>query len=158
MHRAAYHFIQALGIPSLTRTKKTLQAGTAGNNGPENEDRAEDEADIDVSMDIEASADDVEAMAATTVVEYEPGDTLGKILALVNQVRMSSEGVREYLAHSCAIHSIKPIELLLWVHSRWGSLSHCLESTLQVQKVSSLSSCGNCSVLTPLNRQLIISV
>jgi len=155
MHRAAYHFIKALGIPALMKTKKTLQTRAAKNNGDvededaqeedaqeedaqeEEEEEEEDEADIDVSMDLEASADDLEAMAATTVVDFDPGDTLGKILALVNQIRMSSDGVREYLAHACAMSNLKAIELLLWVRSRWGSLSHCLESTLKVQKVCS---------------------
>ena len=87
-------------------------------------------------MDIDASADDTDAMIGTTVTSYDPGDTLGKLLAFVNQVRMSSEGVREYLARACVLQSIKPIELRLWVRTRWGSLSHCLESMLEVQKVS----------------------
>jgi len=167
MHRAAYHFIKALGIPALMKTKKTLQTRAAKNNGDvededtqeedaqeedaqeeeeeedaqeedaQEEEEEEDEADIDVLMDLKASADDLEAMAATTVVDFDPGDMLGKILALVNQIRMLSDGVHEYLAHACAMSNLKAIELLLWVRSRWGSLSHCLESTLKVQKVCS---------------------
>jgi len=95
-------------------------------------------------------------MAATTIVDFDPGDTLGKTLALVNQIRMSSYGVREYLAHACAMCEVKAIELLLWVRSRWGSLSHCLESTLKIQKVCF------CMYLLfridTINRQLTISV
>lgn len=125
MHRAAYHFIKALSIPSIAR--KRQQTGGA--------EDGDDKADIDVSMDIEASADDVEAMAETLIVDFDLGDTIGKILAFVNQVRVSSEGVREYLAECCRLKGIKPIELLLWVRSRWGSLSHCLETVLVVQKV-----------------------
>lgn len=126
-------------------------------NGTEDDNSGEDEADVDVSTEIEASADDVEAMAATTFVDYDPGDTLGKVLAFANQVRMSSEGVREYLAHACKIHDIKPMELRLWVRTRWGSLSNCLESVLRVQKVCSTLS-ANDLVLISLNRELIISV
>jgi hypothetical protein len=74
-------------------------------------------------------------MMGTSVTSYDPGDTLGKLLAFVNQVRMSSEGVRECLARACVLQNIKPIELRLWVRTRWGSLSHCLDSTLEVQKV-----------------------
>jgi hypothetical protein len=161
MHRAAFHFIKALGIPSLTKTKKTLRTRAAENDDdtedPEDEDTEDEDADIDVSMDLEASADDPEAMAATTIVDFDPGDTLGKILALVNQIRMSSDGVREYLAHACAMCEVKAIELLLWVRSRWGSLSHCLESTLKIQKVrSSLPSL--CSFhLISVNRRSTIS-
>ena len=107
----------------------------------EKDDEEEDDMDIDISMNADASADDAEAMAETLVVDFEPGDTLGKLLAFVNQVRMSSEDAREYLAHSCCMHNIKPIELCLWVRSRWGSLTHCLSATLQVQKVCYLFIC-----------------
>jgi hypothetical protein len=128
MHRAAYHFIKALGVSSLTR--KSQRKHGANLDGDE-----EDEADVDVSMNIEASADDAEAMADTMVVDFDLGDTVGKLLAFVNQVRISSEGIREYLAHCCRLQDVKPIELLLWVRSRWGSLCHCLGVVLLVQKV-----------------------
>ena len=90
MHRAAYHFIKALHIPSIMKTPG-LQV--ADNNEPEDLDDGDD---IDVSTEIEASSDDVVAMASTTATNFEPGDVLGKLLAFVNQVRMSSEGVRAY--------------------------------------------------------------
>ena len=159
MHRAAFHFIKALGIPSLMKTKKALKSRGAEDDDhdmeAEDEDIEDDDADVDVSMELEAPADDPEAMAATTIVDFDPGDTLGKILALVNQIRMSSDGVREYLAHACAMCEVKAIELLLWVRSRWGSLSHCLESTLKIQKVCSCM-CLLFSIDT-MNRQLTIS-
>lgn len=137
MHRAAYHFIKALGISSLTRNRQRRKQGAEDDEEVDEEE--EDEADVDVSMDIEASADDAEAMADTLVVEFELGDTLGKLLAFVNQVRMSSEGIHEYLAECCRLQGIKPIEILLWVRSRWGSLSHCFGTVLAVQKVNLLS-------------------
>jgi hypothetical protein len=135
MHRAAYHFIKALGIPSISKKRTKARAkddndGDKVDDDQEEDGQVDDNADIDVSMDIEASADDPEAMETTTIVEFEPGDTLRKLLALVNQVRMSSEGVREYLARVCAMNSVKPIELRLWVRSCWGSLSDCLEVAL----------------------------
>ena len=133
MHQAAYHFIKALGIPSTMKTKWKIHQ----NNGEEPKDEGEDEEEdnIDVSMAIEADADNVEAMATTTVVDYDPGDTLGKLMAFVNQVRMSSEEVRDYLSCTCTIQSLTPIEILLWIQTRWGSLSHCIEVTLSIQKV-----------------------
>jgi hypothetical protein len=138
MHRAAYHFLKALHIPSLTTTKwkihRTKGGGEVDNdNDSDNDDN--DDNDFDVSLEIEASADDVAAMLLTTVVDFEPGDVLGKLLGFVNQVRMSSEGVRDYLEHSCVVHKITPLQLRLWVRVRWGSMSHCLESTLAIQKV-----------------------
>jgi hypothetical protein len=137
MHRAAYHFIKTLHIPSFTKTKRTLQAEKENEDQPEDSDNGDD--DIDMSTDIEASSDDVAAMASTAMTNFEPGDVLGKLLAFVNQVRMSSEGVRAYLEHVCAVHQLKPIKLRLWVRTRWGSMSHCLELTLAIQKVSSSS-------------------
>jgi hypothetical protein len=129
MHRAAYNFIKTLHIPSLTISKSTLQE-------KKNDDElGGDDNDIDISTKIEASSDDVAAMASTTTTDFEPGDVLGKLLAFVNQVRMSSEGVRVYLDHACTVQQLKPIKLCLWVRTRWGSMSHCLESTLAIQKV-----------------------
>jgi hypothetical protein len=138
MHRAAYHFIKALGIPTLTKTKRKTSQGSAGaeNTNGDDVEEEEDEADIDTSLEIDASPDDAEAMAGTMVVDFEPGDTLGKLMAFVNQVRMSSEIVRDYLAESCRLRNIKELEIRLWVRSRWGSLTNCLEVTLGVQKVS----------------------
>lgn len=144
MHRAAYHFIRALGVPSMAAVKRrvTQRLGVDGTEGygeenedAQDEDDEDDDTDIDVSMAIEADADDAEAMAATTVVDYDPGDTLGKLMAFVNQLRMSSEEVREYLSRTCTIQNVKPIEILLWIRTRWGSLAHCLEHTILIQKV-----------------------
>lgn len=144
MHRAAYHFIRALGVPSMAKIKRKVsqRKGEVDNGEPDNDedfsehDNEDDEDEaVDVSTAIEADADDPEAMAATTIVDYEPGDALGKLMALVNQLRMSSEGTREYLSRTCIMQNVKPIELLLWIRTRWGSLTNCLESTLTIQKV-----------------------
>ena len=134
MHRAAYHFIQALGMPSMAKIKRKVSR-KKGEVDDEEESDDDEDTDIDISMAIEADADDPEAMAALADVDYDIGDTLGKLMAFVNQLRMSSEGTREYLFRMCIMQNIKPIELLLWIRTRWGSLTHCLESTLTVQKV-----------------------
>jgi len=103
MHRAAYHFIRALGVPSITVTKPKISQRKGGesnddnnadnNNNDSNNDNDNDDADIDVSIAIEADADDAKAMATVTVVDFDPGDTLGKLMAFVNQAQMSSEVV-----------------------------------------------------------------
>ena len=103
---------------------------------PNLDEYKEDKEDVDVSMAIDADADDLEAMAAITVTDYDPGDTLGKLMAFVNQLRMSSELTCNYLVRMCIMQNVKPIELLLWIQTRWGSLTHCLEATLSIQKVS----------------------
>ena len=143
MHRAAFHFIKALSVPSQvtwTGKRKCTQKGAEDDDNPKDDDPKDDDnetdnTDINVSMDVDASADNVEAMAETLAIDFEPGDTVGKLLAFVNQVWMSSEDFCKYLAHSCHMQNIKPIELHLWVRSCWGSLTHCLSATLEVQKV-----------------------
>ena len=71
-----------------------------------------------MSTEIEASSDDVAAMATTTMTDFEPGDVLGELLAFVNQVCISSEGVCTYLDHVSAVNQLKPIKLRLWVQTR----------------------------------------
>ena len=117
------------------RAKTAKIMGGGQNDDAGNKDEEADAADIDISLDVGASSDDAKAMAETLVVNFEPGDMIGKLLAFVNQVRVSSEDVCDYLAHSCRMHNINPIELCLWVHSSWGSLTHCLSATLEIQKV-----------------------
>ena len=46
----------------------------------------EDEFDIEVNMEIEATPDDVEAMLGTTITDFEAGDVVGKLMAFVNQL------------------------------------------------------------------------
>jgi hypothetical protein len=157
MHRTAYHFIRELNVP-LTRkgckskscTKDRAEAKDANvpksennevdDNDAEGDLMGDDDLDVNVSMDIDASADDTEAMMGIMIVNFDTGDTLGKLLAFINQVYMSSEGVHQYLTEMCVMHHIKPIELCLWVHTCWGSLSDCLKSALQIQKVRQLDS------------------
>ena len=138
MHRATYHFIRALGVPSMVKIKGKLsqrmgevrnrgesndnnnkdddedvarkgevenrgEPGSGGdnnNNNDDDDDDDNDDVDIDVSMAIEVDANDTEAMAAITVVDYDSGDTLGKLMAFVNQLQMSSEVTQEYLIRS----------------------------------------------------------
>ena len=116
-----------------------------------------DDDDDDVSLEIEAAADDIEAMASTTLVSFDPGDVLGKLLTFVNQVRMSSEGVQDYLKHACVVHQLNPMQLRLWVRTRWGSMSNCLESTLAIQKVCVIYHLARETADTFI-RRLIISV
>jgi hypothetical protein len=123
MHHTTYHFIRELGISSTRRNMKKSRAlvndeGNINLTEPKDDLDADldDNADIDTLMNIEASADDVKAMMATTVVNFKPRDTLGKLLTFINQVRMSNEGVRDLLTQMCKMHMIKPIELHLWVY------------------------------------------
>lgn len=74
IHLMASHFVATLGIKGLRKTKKKLHGGSSGTDRPtetcetassnESEDCDEfnEEFDIDMNMDIEASAEDTEVM------------------------------------------------------------------------------------------------
>jgi hypothetical protein len=148
MHRGAAAFIKALGIGPLLKAKAAIRKSrvTDDDAGDEDEDGDGDgdDIDIDISMEIDATADDVEAMDGTMVVDFTPGDTIGKALAFVNQMRLSCEGTRDYLDEILAAKNLSPLELRLWVRTRWGSMSNFLEVLLRIQKVSHFL----CSLLT----------
>jgi hypothetical protein len=44
-----------------------------------------------VSMEIEASADDVEAMQEALMTEFDAGDVIGKLMAFIAQIRVCGE-------------------------------------------------------------------
>jgi len=83
----------------------------------------EDEFDIEVNMEIEATPDDVEAMLGMTITDFQAGDAVGKLMAFVNQLQASSESTWDFLKHLCCTNDCKPWELTHWVRSHWGSLS-----------------------------------
>ncbi|KAJ3503385.1 hypothetical protein NMY22_g18264 [Coprinellus aureogranulatus] len=124
MHRGAHHFIKALGVSSITASRANVH-GRAN--------AVDDEDDVDVSLEIEADADDTEAILASTNVDFDIGDIIGKLLAFVNQLQMSSEPVREFLVHLCRTNGLLVFVLKLWVRTRWASLSDCLESCLRIR-------------------------
>ncbi|KIL54867.1 hypothetical protein M378DRAFT_182392 [Amanita muscaria Koide BX008] len=66
MHRAAYHFIQALGVPSLSKTKRNLQVkavdDTDATGEAEDGEDDSDERDVDVSMDLQRSLITIQAV------------------------------------------------------------------------------------------------
>ena len=60
-------------------------------------DEFDESFDVDTSMDIEASANDVEAMHAAFDVKFEAGDVVGKLMAFIAQLCSCSEDTQEYL-------------------------------------------------------------
>ena len=100
----ACHFIAALGIPGLGKTKRRLQGSKTGDGDKsKGDDKSEDgdeyneDLDVETSMEAEAEADDVEAVLAASEADFEAGDVVGKILAFIAQLRACSEDTRDYL-------------------------------------------------------------
>ncbi|KIK80137.1 hypothetical protein PAXRUDRAFT_159450 [Paxillus rubicundulus Ve08.2h10] len=70
------------------------------------------------------------------VEDFEPGDLLGKVLALITQVRLSPQA-KAYFAMVCKEEGLKPLELIKWIHTHWGSMCDLLECLIQNKSVSS---------------------
>lgn len=156
------HFVKALGMSSRSQTLQRI--GVHSENSvdvdhghdvePVSNEEYDEDLDIDTRMDAEAFPDEPEAILASTNADFDAGDVIGKVMAFINQVRMSSilmqemlsdfinqvrmssEGTREYLKELCVSNSLPPLELKLWCRTRWGSLSDCLRVVLEVQDAS----------------------
>ena len=154
MNLAATHFIKALGIPTSSKSKHAIHGSRGKGKGKqvlegsdfEDDDSGdegsgddvdqydnEDEFDIEVSTEIEATSDDIEAMLGTTITDFEVGDVVGKVMAFVNQLRPASEPTRDFLKQLCHTNECSPRDLKLWVRTRWGSLSDCFEVVLSMR-------------------------
>jgi len=92
----------------------------------------EDEFDIEVNMEIEATPYDVKAMLGTTITDFEAGDVVGKLMVFVYQLRALSEPTQDFLKQLCQNNDCKPWDLKLWVRSHWGSLSDCFNVVLSM--------------------------
>ncbi|KIK78713.1 hypothetical protein PAXRUDRAFT_163234 [Paxillus rubicundulus Ve08.2h10] len=55
------------------------------------------------------------------VEEFEPGDLLGKVLALITQVQLSPQA-KYYFETVCKEEGLCPLQLIKWICTRWGSM------------------------------------
>ena len=97
-------------------------------------------------MEVEATADDADAILAANITDFDPGDVIGKLLAFIAQIRQCSEGTRAYLIQLCVENGC-PLEIVVWVHTWWGSLYDCFDRVIAVRKVR-ICQCGSIYVLT----------
>ena len=76
IHLMACHFVTALNVAGIRRTKKNLhqQANELNN-------EANKPFDIDTSMEIEPSSNNTEAIHMASNTNFDPGDIVGKLLA-----------------------------------------------------------------------------
>ena len=131
MHLGACHFVAALNISGLQKAWKQVH-GAANS---EETDEYDEEFDVDTSPEIEASAGDIEAVQVASVTDFEAGDVLGKVMAFIAQLRLCSEDTHYYLKEFAVGNGCLPLEIKLWVHTWWGSLSDCLRTILELRKV-----------------------
>jgi len=133
----ACHFVTALNVPGIGRTKKKIHA-PGSESAQQDLNEFEESFDVDISMEVEAFPDDAEAMHAAFDDTFEPGDVVGKLMAFIAQLRACSDDVREYLLQIATSLGCPSWEIKLWVRTRWGSLSDCFRTVLAIQKVCSI--------------------
>jgi hypothetical protein len=136
IHLTAHHFVNGVGIPSSHAIKQKIHTGAA--NDFYGIDEFDENFDVDLSTEIEASAEDVDAMLDAAITDFAVGDVVGKLMAFVAQLRLSSEDTRDFLLQLCAKNNCPTWEIRLWVRTRWGSLSDCFCIVLAQQKVQPL--------------------
>lgn len=128
MHLMASHFVAALGIPSLQKSRHHVHGTNIG-------DEYDEELDVETNTNIEVSEDDVEAVRAASITDFNPGDVVGKLMAFIAQLRMCGEDTRDYLKELAVANNCPSWEIKLWVRTRWGSLSDCFRTVLAIRKV-----------------------
>ena len=136
----ATHFIAALKIPSLRMMKSDLRNAQNGTVMVDNDSAMndvnddEDENDVDTRMDVEAIGLEA-ADKDSSPTSFRPGDIVGKIMAFISQLRLSGENIRDYLKKICISRGCPPLEIKVWVRTRWGSLSDHFRVILSQKKV-----------------------
>ncbi|KAF5338265.1 hypothetical protein D9611_014619 [Ephemerocybe angulata] len=143
VHLGPSHFLKSLKIVGVVASKKKLRkpkptpapnADDSDDDEVSPEDEYDEDLDVDMNMAVEASLDSPEEVIETTVVEYDPGDVIGKVMAFVNQFRSCGEGTHKYYVEICVAVKVMARKMKLWVRTRWGSLSDCLEAILSMRK------------------------
>ncbi|KAF8264610.1 hypothetical protein EI94DRAFT_1805593 [Lactarius quietus] len=102
LHLAAKHFVKTI-VPSFSKQHGTSDINTE---------------DVHVEDDEDASDDDSD--------DFDAADSLGKAITLVKQICMSPQA-RAFFRVMCSQVGITPLELLLWIRTRWGSLYKFLD-------------------------------
>lgn len=136
---STYLFLDALNIlctswppiswpPSLQKSRHHVHGTNIG-------DEYDEELDVETNTNIEASEDDVEAVRAASITDFNPGDVVGKLMAFIAQLRMCGEDTRDYLKELAVANNCPPWEIKLWVRTRWGSLRDCFRTVLAIRKV-----------------------
>lgn len=110
IHLAAHHFVMGLGHG------------------------ASEECSEGVDESLEVEADIIQDISE----EFSPWDTIGKVIAMVHQIRASPQA-RAFLSKMLLEEGLDDIELLNWICTRWASLYHCIDRVIYMKPVSAPS-------------------
>src|SRR5258708_33519463 len=96
IHLMACHFVTVLNVPGIGRMKKKIHA-PGSESAQQDLNEFEESFDVDISMEVEALPDDMEAMHVAFDISFKPGDVVRKLMAFIAQLRACSDDVWEYL-------------------------------------------------------------
>ncbi|KAK2461047.1 hypothetical protein APHAL10511_006936 [Amanita phalloides] len=129
LHVACKHFVKTIAPASphaiCKKVKDALKC--AGLDGELDIDQFDDEL-VGLRLDGSDNGDNGDNHDHDDI-EFPPGEALGKALVLVKQIWTSAQA-RAFFQSSCIQVGLPPLELLLWVHTRWGSLYTFLDRIL----------------------------
>ena len=115
LHLAVKHFVQTIAPHSHKKCGAACDEykSNSASDGNDNNDNDNDDHAVDV------------------------GNSLGKAIALVKQIQKSPQARAFFCAMCCQV-KIKPLELLLWIWTCWGSLFTFLEQFINLKAVHEL--------------------
>ena len=131
---ASWAFITKIGPMQMTSIREALSSKPATDDTNEDDSTFEEKEEVGTAENTTDDAADTE--------EFDPADLLGKILALVNQVRSSLQA-RTYFHKLCQDENLPPLQLLKWVCTCWASLydliNHLLDMCMDCNKFTLLT-------------------
>lgn len=153
MHLASKAFIEEI-CPTPSRYKKqsskkpkhAVMDQEDDEEGEDDEDDDEDDEELAWLASLGSEAPAVEGKEVDDDMDYEPGDLLGKVLALVNQVGSfnflcdiylkfhrqvrASPQAKTFFGTMCVEEGLTPLELIKWIRTRWGSMYDLVDRVL----------------------------
>ncbi|KIM73292.1 hypothetical protein PILCRDRAFT_15383 [Piloderma croceum F 1598] len=134
MHLASKAFIEEI-CPTPSRYKRKKVSKSTTNTGLDDGECDLDEQEYLLDDEVAWLASLVDEAAAPEdkeiddEIDFDPGDLLGKVLALVNQVRASPQA-KVFFATMCHEEGVKPLELIKWIRTCWGSMYDLIDRML----------------------------
>ncbi|KIM75155.1 hypothetical protein PILCRDRAFT_13838 [Piloderma croceum F 1598] len=139
MHLASKAFIEEI-CPTPSHYKKKKASKSTEQDDEEYDFEEEDDLLDDEVAWLASLVDEVAAPEDKEIddeMDFNAGDLLGKVLALINQVQASPQA-KVFFATMCHEEGLTPLELIKWIRTHWGSMydliNHMLTNHAAVDK------------------------
>ncbi|KAJ6537529.1 hypothetical protein DFH09DRAFT_1283526 [Mycena vulgaris] len=130
VHIASKHVVEKVAPTPQKLLQKKIRSllNQARSNGELNEEEV-----ASLLSTLGGGGDTPESDVEGEGLEWTTGDAVGKVLALIKQIRMSPQA-RTFFAKCCVQATTPELELLLWVRTRCAFLYKCLDRVLTLRK------------------------